>query len=121
MDSREMTTSYRRSQWAQIIQERKASGTSVKEFCQNRGIGRHAYFYWQRKLREVAYQSLLPKESETRKNAVIPHGWALCEPAKEENLESGVSIEIGKCRVKINSEVSPELLGTICRVLASLC
>ena len=52
MNTQKIAKEYRLSQWAQIIQARKESGKSVKDFCEDAGVNRNAYFYWQRKLRE---------------------------------------------------------------------
>jgi len=58
MNTKEMATEYQPAQWAQVIQERVANGESIKEFCQRRGVSRQAYFYWQRKLREIAAKQI---------------------------------------------------------------
>jgi transposase-like protein len=42
----------------EVIQERNESGDTIDTYCQSRGISRHAYYYWQRKLREVACKQL---------------------------------------------------------------
>ena len=63
MKPKDVTAEYRLSQWARIIQERGSTGESINKFCQNRGIKRHSYFYWQRKLREAACEQFaLPQE-----------------------------------------------------------
>ena len=122
MDTREIATGYRLSQWSQALQERKVSGESIKAFCQRKGISRNTYFYWQRKLRESACKELIPVHQGTQSNAVVPSGWAVCEPSKETaDAPNAISIEIGKSRVNVSSDADPELLGKICRVLLSLC
>jgi len=54
MNTQKVTSEYRLSQWAQVIQARLDSGQNVKDFCLTNGISRNAYFYWQKKLREAA-------------------------------------------------------------------
>jgi hypothetical protein len=59
MNTREIASEHRLSHWAQIMQERQARGVSIKEYCRQIGIGANTYFYWQKKLRESAAESLL--------------------------------------------------------------
>jgi transposase-like protein len=58
MKSRQLTAEYRLAQWAHLVQERAANGMNVEDFCQSKGISRHAYYYWQRKLRDIACEEL---------------------------------------------------------------
>ena len=119
MNTQKIAAEYRSAQWAQALQERVASGESIKKFCQSRGISRNTYFYWQRKLRAQACRDLLP--ATVNGKAIMPSGWVVCETAKAERPESGISVEIGQCRVAVGSEFSPEVLEGVCRVLVSLC
>jgi putative transposase len=121
MNTREIAAQYRLSQWSQALQERKMSGESIKDFCQKKGVSKNTYFYWQRKLRETVCQELIPTQQETESKAVVPSGWAVCEPSIEVVVPTAISIEIGKGRVNVNAGADPELLGKICRVLMSLC
>ena len=54
MNTRALASEVRMSHWSEVIEERNASGLSVREYCKKSGIRENAYFYWQRKLREVA-------------------------------------------------------------------
>ena len=73
MTTREMATEYRLSQWAQAMQERVSEGTSIKDFCQNRGISKTTYFYWQRKLREAAAARMIMETGKTPQG-IVPSG-----------------------------------------------
>jgi len=75
MDTKKVTAEYRLSQWMQVIQERQASGQSIKDFCQAMGISKNAYFYWQRKLRKAACTELA-KNTEEPMN-IVPSGWRM--------------------------------------------
>ncbi len=39
--------------WYETLQERKASRQSVDVWCQENGIVRSTYYYWQKKVREA--------------------------------------------------------------------
>ena len=49
---------YRRQQWTQIIRECQSSGLSNKEYCRQQGISEKSYYYWLRKLRSAAAESI---------------------------------------------------------------
>ena len=52
MDSRKIIAQYYLMHWSQLIAERKESGLTVREFCENAGIRENTYYYWQKKLRD---------------------------------------------------------------------
>jgi len=121
MNTREAASAYRLSQWSQALQERASSGESIKDFCERRGISRNTYFYWQRKLRGAAMEKLAPAAGSKASQALVPSGWAVCEATKPVPEESNVTVTIGKFRVFIGSEASPEQLEKTLRVLMKLC
>jgi putative transposase len=69
MGTKLVTEKYWASQWMEIIKDRKDSGLGVDEYCKINGISRHAYYYWQRKLRKAACTELA---SETPKASQPP-------------------------------------------------
>lgn len=117
MDTRKVASEYRLAQWSQAMQDKAASGESIEEFYQNKGISRNTYFYWQRKLRESACQQLATMNAK----GSVPNGWVVCETVVPVREESAVSIEIGRCRVRVGADVAPEALEKILRVLMRLC
>lgn len=124
MNTREIAIEYRLSHWAGIIQERNASGMSVKAYCEAIGLHTNVYHYWQRKLREAAYTQLQPTTVNGGEVTMVPNGWAAVQ-ATGRKLPSAsgseIVIEIGKSRVTANNSVDLELLGNVCRMLTSLC
>lgn len=109
------------AQWVQAMQDRIARGESIKDFCARQGISRNTYFYWQRKLREAACENLSPANRAEANTALVPKGWAVCEPSQSVATGSAVVIEIGICRVVVGIDVSAEQLEKVCRVLMKLC
>ena len=49
---------FRKEQWKQLILERQASGLSINNWCQQRGFKRTTYFYWLRRIRQEACQTV---------------------------------------------------------------
>jgi hypothetical protein len=64
MNTRAITTEYRLQHWASIIQEQKASGLSIGAYCEREGFHENKYYYWQKKLRELACEGLVSGTSE---------------------------------------------------------
>ena len=57
-------------QWRGMVLERKESGLSVKEWCSERGITEHVYYYRLRQLRMSACQAL--QETQPVQLAEVP-------------------------------------------------
>ena len=45
--------SERRKYWGGVIAEQEASGKSVREFCRERDLGEHSFYWWRHRLREM--------------------------------------------------------------------
>lgn len=120
MNTREIAAEYLLRQWAEIIRERNASGMTVKEFSKAAGFHQNVYYYWQRKLREAACQELAAPDNGSRQ-ALVPQGWAVCQPAEANTKANGLTVEISGCQVRVEEDTDPELLARVCRVLKALC
>ncbi|MDD2504171.1 MAG: IS66 family insertion sequence element accessory protein TnpB [Clostridia bacterium] len=115
MDTRKVAAEYRLSQWVHVIQEQKCSGQKIKDFCQEKGISQNAYFYWQRKLRKAACVELTKLEESLN---CVPGGWMQLTPMGQ--MKSTIDIEVGGCRVTVNTGTDPELLKKVCGILRTL-
>jgi len=123
MTSQKIALDYKSSKWAQVIRDRQSSGMKIKEYCAATGINESAYYYWLRRLRETACFDLtsnLQKSAVPNENTAS-NGWMLCHPAKPSTSEPALTIEIGNGKINITTEVDPELLTKVCRVLMNLC
>lgn len=118
MDTRKITKEYRLSQWTEIIQARNESGKSIKEFCENNGISKHAFFYWQRKLRQEACKELAVTDETIN---VVPNGWIKLNPSKKPQCSDGsILIELNGCHITVKGNTDLKLLKNVCSVLRTL-
>jgi putative transposase len=117
MDTQKVAAEYRSSQWAQVIQARLESRQNIKDFCQTAGISKNSYFYWQRKLRELACTEHAKTEEPMN---IVPSGWMQLEPKQVKHAKEALNIEINGCHVTVNAETDPELLKKVCHTLRSL-
>ena len=101
------------------MRRRAESGLNIKVFCEREGLKTDRYHYWQRKLRDAAAE-LLPIEAEKRR---VPAGWTQINTTIEKAMPegTGVTIEIGKCRVTVENTSDMELLTKVCKALMNLC
>lgn len=65
------THKVRREQWAAIINECLASGMPKTAWCKANGISDNQFFYWQRILRQEAYQQLESQSSSPASSALV--------------------------------------------------
>jgi transposase-like protein len=42
----------RRTYWQGLVAEQEASGKSIREFCRERNVTEHSFYWWRRHLRE---------------------------------------------------------------------
>ena len=106
MNTRKVATEFRLAHWAQVMNERKQSGLSIRAFCKRSGINEKTYYYWQRKLREAVCAELLANSQNQ----------PFYEPGN-----GALPIEINGYRVFVSEDTAPELLAKTCKVLMSLC
>jgi len=53
-------TKFRQEQWKKLINDCQNSSLKVDEWCKENNVTRHAYYYWLRKIRKKACDSILP-------------------------------------------------------------
>jgi putative transposase len=117
MDTRKVAKEYRLNQWAQIIKARNESGKSVKDFCEDAGVSRNAYFYWQRKLRKAACKDLTVADESA---VIVANGWVKLNPVRPQYEDDGILIEINGCRITVKGDTDLGLLKSVCGALRSL-
>jgi transposase-like protein len=61
----EKERSERRKHWQAVVAEQGASGKSVREFCRERDVAEHAFYWWRRRLREEKPVSFALVEAKT--------------------------------------------------------
>jgi len=109
MGIKKQVTNYRMAQWAEILQERAASGLTIREYCEKTMISVNAFYYWQRKLREA----LLAASEEERTTSLVPQSFTEVHisgyhenPSYEERLPPGqglIYIEIQGMHIRADS------------------
>ena len=129
MDTRRITTDYRMGQWAKVISDRKASGVTIKTYCQMIGVSRDAYYYWQKKLREAACEHLAIMPAATAQTGLtkttftevkLPDPFPQTSPL-ESGLHSNLQIQISDVKVSVDRDYPVEKLAYLLRELVRQC
>lgn len=84
---------YRMETWSALIQECNVSGLSNREFCQQRGISEKSYYYWLRKLRNQAADTVGAKLVKLDRTAIEEDILEIRYHGAELRLPSGVDME----------------------------
>lgn len=100
-----VTKNVRLQQWSSIIQDCKASGLKVDDYCSEHNISRNSYYYWLRKIKEAAI------EQSGNIFAELPQNYQA--PFTVETEAAPVSICIGDAVIHVNEGTSEQLLHSI--------
>lgn len=69
--------------WTLIMQEKAASGLSVKEYCLQNDLKASTYYYWQRKVRQMTDAQPEVEQGDSDRNDPAPEASVLDNPAAE--------------------------------------
>ena len=108
MKPTEVKQEYQLQIWSSMIQEQKASGLSIKNWCMENGVSENSYYYRLRKIRQTACAALEQMKETTI--AEIPL-------APKTNFSAQVRITMKSGTVEI-SDAGPEILAQILKVLS---
>jgi len=129
MDTRKITADYRMAKWMQILQDRKASGETVKAYCQMIGVSKDAYFYWQKKLREAACEQLALIPAKSVQTGLIKPDFAEVKLqdafqeviSTESGLYGSLHIKVSDVRIDVDSNYPADKLTHLLRELVRQC
>jgi transposase-like protein len=105
--TRKVTRQFRLQQWQAIFHDRAESGLSVKDYCQNHGITKDSYYYWQKVAREAAITDNGAVFAELRPEAAGSAAGFVPE----------ITVRIGNAVLAANSTTPEELLLRTVRIL----
>lgn len=100
------------SQWNALVQDCLSSGMKVKDWCQQNNINKDAYYYWLRKIREAACESI-----ETRFVRVPEQCIA---PSFHSNFSTELTITVGSVTINVNSSTPQNLIETTIRAVSNV-
>lgn len=116
---------FRKERWKQFILERQASGLTIDKWCQEHGFKRSAYFYWLRRIRKEACQSLLEPQSTTPVPFVQIGTETVPDSATAQRLavtsDTGIRIQLRGADITIANGTDPKTIRATLLALKELC
>lgn len=94
-----------KEQWPERIADQQRRGQSVREYCKQRGIGEHAFYYWRKRLRD---------QQQPMRFALVERAVARQKPVAEACLELVLA---GGERLRIGAGVDAMTLRTVLEAL----
>lgn len=118
MNTREVTQQYRLNQWMEIIRECRSSGQTVSSWCSNHNIKETSYYYWLKRIRVAACESLpaisTPKQEIVPVNIPSPpleSGFQVQEPT------SAIIVHFGSVTLELHNSASAALIENTLKAL----
>lgn len=111
-------TKFRQEQWEKLITNFQSSGLKVDEWCEENHISRNAYYYWLRKIRKKACESILP---------VIPKqdssvSFAKVElQTKQTNPMASIIIHLPSATLEIHNGTNQQTIEAVLLALKNIC
>jgi len=108
---------YRLEEWQAIIKGQRASGESIRTYCQNNGIKEASYYYWLKKIRRAAMgekggaTTFVPVTLDNA-NETVSH------PAAS---TAGILIQTREATITIRDGASPETIQAVLKVMTASC
>ena len=100
MDTRQLTHEVRLKHWAEVLRRRRESGQTIRSFCRSEEICEKTYYYWQKRIRQAAGESLLGQDGSQAHGALAPvHVFAALLAPK---TGGAVRVEIGGAVVEVD-------------------
>lgn len=124
----QITHDVRTAQWAEIVRKchERPENQSAKNWLNENGINEKQYYYWQRRLRNMAAGTTNKSLPTTRSSGEVtfiemPSPNELPGKRMEEvTINSGLAalIRVGGLEIELHNGISDELLGKILKVTA---
>jgi hypothetical protein len=111
-------TKFRRDQWEKLITDYQNSGLKVDEWCEQNHISRHAYYYWLRKIRKQACESILPDLPKEEKSVAFAK---LEVQTSVKDTQAAVIIHLPSATVEVLEGTSRQTVETVLLALKNIC
>ena len=120
MTVKETAHAYKLRQWAELICDSKASGKSVKAWCEEQGVCIKTYYYWQRRVRAVACEKI-----EIASLPMVPMGGVptFAEYRQPNLKESGtaITLHISGATIEIHNGADASIIASTLSALKNIC
>lgn len=124
MDSLTLTTRERNLKlWISRIRDCRASGQKVSCWCEHNGVGIKSYYYWMRKIKREAFETL-PEKQKIKAPVSSLNNTFFAELPKHNKAPTqgtAVLIRFGATILEIQNGAESATIENTLRVIKSLC
>ena len=107
-----------KEQWKELIKNYNESGLPVRQWCEKNQISRHAYYYWLRKIRMNACESMLPAIPEQNKSIAF----AKVELQAHQSAPStAITIHLSGATLEVRDGASQQTIEYLLLALKKIC
>lgn len=123
MNTKETTHTYRLKQWTEIIRECRTSGQTVTTWCKAHDVNSKSYYYWLRKVRASACESLPVVQSKSDLPSTVSPKTVFAQiPVSETEYPSAsVVIRLNGATLEISNGASDKVIENTLRAIRNLC
>jgi len=125
MTAQKLATQIRLQEWARQIEERENSGATVREWCEENGVGVKNYYYRKRRVREeyidaVGVRSALALNRNSMSESKPPVFAEIPVTHITNVQEVAATVHIGTYRAEINNGADVDTIAGLLRTLSRL-
>ena len=123
MTVKETAHAYKLRQWTGLICDCKASGKTVTAWCAEQNINTKTYYYWQRRVREVACKQLSVQEAPSLPIVSISDAPAFAEyrPTDCKQAGSAITLHISGATIEIHNGAEASIITSTLNALKNIC
>jgi len=111
-------TKFRQEQWEKLITDCQSSGLKVDDWCEKNHVSRHAYYYWLRKIRKKACDSILP--AIPKQNSSVTFAKVEVQTHKP-NTMAAIIIHLPSATLEVREGTSQQTIETVLMALKNIC
>jgi transposase-like protein len=128
MDVQKVSNEYRLNYWAEIIKECRNSGQTVSSWCEEHGINVKSYYYWLRKVRIAACNSI-PGISKKHQESIVPikadnevqPAFAEIKVPAIEATQPAIILKLNYAVIEIQNSATNSIIENTLKALKSIC
>ncbi|KPU46391.1 hypothetical protein OXPF_00030 [Oxobacter pfennigii] len=115
-----ITHEMRLMQWKPIISECRSSGMTIKSWCLQNNVNEKLFYYWQRRVREDAYEVIKKAQFNNKPNFIELPVPAADYSGKASPFTADMIIHIGNSVLELSNTVSEELLLKVLKAISDV-
>lgn len=119
MRVKQITNEINIQKWSELIEECRNSNTTVVKWCRERGIEKHQYYYWQRKICNSLCESI-PRVKNLDSPTNLPSFAEIKLPTQNISNDIALSISINNISIQIHNNASENTIAAALKIIKTL-